>query len=318
MAAKPGKTVVFRMNGVCNAFIREIGCHSCPQCSADKPRAQTSGSLVVKSSWKNRRQTEYHVLFDCGIGVVDSLIDFGISTVSHIFVSHNHLDHIAGLDRLVNGQKRSGGPVPLDVYCTQGTWDEGPHRLYPWLSLNHKLVAPAKTDRLSLGIDLRITPAAVYHGRFASEPVIWIVEFGSESDNTHHKIVLGWDLLHLVPRYSSEDKDAHYAGTTVSSTVLVSPHDALFQDVDELFLAGNTITPQDTGHMSIETALSFLIPSIQPKRTWIVHYSGHEDSFGPLSDEQLQDWLNKNKRAYGLDNHDILVAQHGMTLVYNV
>jgi hypothetical protein len=70
--------------------------------------------------------------------------------------------------------------------------------------------------------------------------------------------------------------------------------------------------------MSIEAGFRFLIPELQPKRTWVVHYSGHEDPGGPLSDQDLQHWINREKSCYDLGSADIWLAQHGMLLAYEV
>ena len=87
------KIIQFRMNGVRNAFLRELGCLHCPQCGEEKPRANTSGSLLIYEAGKYRRELETHWLFDCGSGVVDSLIDNRVTTVNRIFISHSHSDH---------------------------------------------------------------------------------------------------------------------------------------------------------------------------------------------------------------------------------
>lgn len=78
------------------AFLRTLGCRACPRCAAVPARtAHTSAFLFVKSDWAHQRRLERHVLFDCGLGVVDSLVEYGIEGVDYIFNSHKHLDHIA-------------------------------------------------------------------------------------------------------------------------------------------------------------------------------------------------------------------------------
>jgi len=55
-----------------------------------------------------------------------------------------------------------------------------------------------------------------------------------------------------------------------------------------------------------------------PSRTWLVHYSEHEDPFGPLSDEDLQAVLDEDKARFGLANHPLAVARHAMTFTWRL
>ena len=312
------KTVTFRMNGVGNAFLRELGCSPCPQCDALKPRANTSGSIIIYDWAVPRGHIEHHLLFDCGVGVTDSLIDFGIDTISALFVSHSDPDHSLDLDRLANSHRRSGHPVPLDLYCTNATLADGPGRLYPWFFpaiLAHCSVTPGAPIKFGLEINFTVTPVAVWHGKIPKDSVIWVVEFGEPGTTNYRKIILGWDLLHLIPRYPDDDADRSYSGPVHASTTLDPSHKTLLENADELFVEANTYTPcPATGHISAEAVMRSMIPLLTPKRTWLVHYSGHEDSFGPLSDADFQAKLDREKSAYGLAAHDLFVARHGMTL----
>ncbi|MFC1597101.1 hypothetical protein ACFL5Q_04065 [Planctomycetota bacterium] len=346
MSKSQKKTVLFRMNGVAAGFLREYGCKSCPQCSASKPQAHISASLIVKDTWDNKRQVIYHALFDCGIGAIDSLIDFGSPPVDDVFISHGHPYHSLGLDRLVWGHARHyQGHLPLPIHCTQATLDEGPKRVYPRFfkkepaerderkppkrGLFHVPVQPGRQEDIpKAGIDLKIRPISVYQGGTAGHAVIWIVEFGS--GESHRKLVLGWEFLHFLPPFEGEDPCQHCQakdeGHEPSDTDFAARFQDFFRDVDELFFDGNTRMPgmdvgQDTKHMSIKTGLEFLIPAVKPKRTWVVHYSGHEDEGGPLSDEELQSWIDRKKKTgkYRVgEDAEINVAKHGMVLVYSV
>jgi len=357
MAVGGSKTVIFRMNGVGNAFLREVGCLSCPQCSVNKPRANTSGSLIIKS----KRKIEKHILFDFGLGVADSLKEIGIDKVDALFNSHNHFDHIAGLDGILNSLKRTQQDEfdPIILYSTQETWRKGIRWSYPWLegmldwrSIDTNVITrtPIKLDLdLDLDVDLKVTPVPVYHGPYAFDPVIFVIEFGR--GECYKKLVLCWDFLHLVTRHPTpsgistakpdsyvpesipttpgsygyptddypEDKNKLYSGLDNTAEKLglgdLLPEHMILKNADELFLSGNTISSQaGTGHSSITAGME-LVRRIKPIRTWIVHYSGHEDPFGPLSDDQLQDWIDRNK---GDSEQEILVAQHGMMLSYEV
>jgi len=349
MSKTSGKTVLFRMNGVAPGFLREYGCRRCPQCSSSKAQAHISASLLVKDIRQEQERPAYHILFDCGIGAIDSLVDFGSPPVNRVFVSHGHPYHALGLDRLVWGHVRHGGPLPLAVHCTKETLDRGPLRIYPWFfnranptdpkrvgikgkddkefQLYHVPVTPELPDIIEeAGINLCITPVAVFQGRGAGGPVIWVVEFGEGEKS--HKLVLAWEIMNFVPRFCKEDKDPAYDKKYKSKQLPVPEANeehledrfgALFQNVDDLIFDGNTRTPRDdTHHMSIEAGLRFLIPEIRPKRTWIAHYSGHEDPDGPLSDEDLQEWVDDEKRKYGLSEEFIKLARHGMALSYDL
>lgn len=265
-----------------------------------------------------------HLLFDCGGGVTDSLIDHGIHVASALFVSHSHPDHSLDLDRLANSHRRSGGAVPLDLYCTERTLNDGPRRLYPWFfpgTLRHRPVTPlTRVDASALdpGINLRITPVEVWHGPIPKEPVIWVIEFGDKASGTYRKLVLAWDLLHLVPRYPDDDADEAYDATDDVGR-LADGHREVLPGADELFAEANTLRPYpSSGHISAHGVMRSLIPLTSPSRTWLVHYSGHEDAAGPLSDEHLQEALDKTKDRFGLAGHPLGVARHGMVLTYQM
>lgn len=325
------KSVLFRMNGVAAGFLREYGCDSCPQCSSTKPQAHISASLFVRDGWDEHHRIRHHILFDCGLGAIDSLIDFGSPWVDRLFISHGHPYHSLGLDRLVWGQIRHGGPSQIPVHCTTETCETGPKRIYPWFFepsndnppyLDHDPVTVGKPVEMDdFGINLQITPIPVYQGQSAPGATIWVIEFGDRDANTYKKLILGWEFIHLIPRFPGEDVASTYNGETTEEQNVEAIFGDLMSDVDELFFDGNTITPRDdTHHMSIEAGLRFLIPQTNARRTWVVHFSGHEDPGGPLSDEQLQDWVDhaKQRSDYNVANRDIRIAKQGMQICYRV
>lgn len=119
------------------------------------------------------------------------------------------------------------------------------------------------------------------------EPVIWIIEYNSESKR--QKIVLAWDFLHLIPRYSAEDsftsgdRSIDYEGPILDTEQKDSSHQ-IVQHADLLVIEGNTFEPvPQSGHTSIDTGLKFTIPFLTPSTVWFVHYSGHEDPGGAVS-----------------------------------
>lgn len=316
----PSRTIVKCIQpGVGNAFLQQIGSAKFGGMGA---QANTAGALIIRQGETKIPPIRWVVLFDCGHGVVQGLIDRDIPWVTHLFLSHSHLDHLLEIDALVNGQRRTGGPIPLPCYCTEGTWKGGPGSHFPYLAprqLQFMPATPLEPISLDLGINLRVTPVPVWHGPRALDAVIWVLQFGGTEGRRPWKLVLAWDLLHLIPRYPGEDADlaydAHFGGNGPRATgeQLGEIHRDLFKDVDELYLEGNTRRPHpETGHTCIETGLHFYIPKIAPKCAWIVHYSGVEDSSGPFAADQLQEWIAERNNGF-----KVRVAREGMERVFD-
>ena len=117
------------------------------------------------------------------------------------------------------------------------------------------------------------------------------------------------------PRDERQPREALYEGKLDPAGGLgpygLLPEHEILKGAHHLILAGNTVTPQpQTCHASLEAGFR-LLKRLQPKRTWVVHYSGHEDPGGPLSDEQLECWIDRNKGDF-----DVRLAKHGMTLSF--
>lgn len=315
-----GKIIELRINGVGNAFLRELGC-GCVQCTASKQRSSTSASFLIKDKAKVNSKISKHILFDCGPGTVDSLIDYNISTIDYLFNTHNHFDHIGDIDRIINSLSRHQiNDKKLPFYATEGTWKKGILANFSWLVSkidwrNLAINGEIKPIKLDFDINLKIIPIPVYHGPFAYQPVIFVIEFNT--NNRNKKIIFCWDILHLVTEFPD------FSETTIENPQQEKIEDLstiykILKQADDLFLECNTVTPNPgTGHQSIIDGFD-LIKRISPKRTWIIHYSGHEDKFGPLSDYELQYWINLNKAKYKLNNKEIKMAEHGMVINYSI
>lgn len=310
------RKVVLKLLGVEAAFLRELGC-GCKRCNERKARANTSAVLLLYG--EDESTIERVVLFDCGAGVLDGLIDLGITRIDAVFNTHDHFDHIAEADRLVNSQRRAKKPMPLPWYCSDLAWEYGVKARFPWLQgpsgLLHNSLKHGVPVELGFGVDLRITPLTVYHGKTAMGPMIFVVEFCPGSDGKRHKIVIGWDLLHLLPRYQLEDVQEGYAGSTAER--LDPLHAQLFKGIDLLLLEVNTWTRKPgTGHSSTEAALACHVPLVfKPAHTVFVHYSGHEDADGALTDGEFQARLAHHplSRQYRME-----LGYHGQTFHWDV
>jgi ribonuclease Z len=65
------------------------------------------------------------LLFDCGEGTQRQMMRYGTGfTISDIFVTHLHGDHILGIPGLIQSWDFNGRDTPLSIYCPPGTGDE--------------------------------------------------------------------------------------------------------------------------------------------------------------------------------------------------
>ncbi len=329
--------VWFRINGVGAAFLREPGYHY-PQDADYRLVANTSGSLLIEQGG----QLAFHLLFDCGLGVVDSLLKADIGKLTHVFISHNHPDHFLELDRLFQGYRRAAAraeqPFRVPCYCTQGTRACGPDKLFGYLRWDRHDVVPGVPvipwafrgqdhfDTPGLGVKLRVTPISVYHGNPAivPDPVIWSIDFRLQG--VSRRIVLGWDFLHFIPPYAGQDIEHAprrlYNGPT-SQEQLTALHAETLSRADLLVLEANTLYPKPmTGHTSLEANIKATIPLLQPRGpVWFVHYSGMEPYAlppdlpeHPLSDADLKSIIAKIQQNHPpADGYDLVLAQPGDT-----
>jgi hypothetical protein len=245
-------------------------------------------------------QVRMNILIDAGLGTLEGLADscddsFWDQPLA-VFITHGHIDHHAELMILSEIYcKRRGKSIhdrrpPLQVFSTRETQEYlfSTHR-YGYRrggTLEHKLIVPE--TRVICDI-FAITPIAVDHFEGA---VIYTLEFGK------HKIVIGWDLrsVPLAPQQIAHLKE---------------PSLALFE--------ATTFTPmvRDTGHSSIEELAKsgFLEqvrlhfdPAQEKYGAYLVHYSGWEDPWGMLTDEQLK---KKFDQAFPALSKVVRVAERG-------
>lgn len=118
---------LLQINGLDGPLLNQFGCE-CNRCQAPERQANTSASLITLD---DQGRTVHHLLFDAGLGVVDSLnnspyLQGSAARLDGIALTHWHPDHVAELNRLCvshhNNRKRRGQEtrrVPL--YCRGGT-----------------------------------------------------------------------------------------------------------------------------------------------------------------------------------------------------
>ena len=138
-----------------------IGC-DCRVCRSDNPR-------------NNRMRASIFVETDRTKVLVDVTPDFrtqalreGIRRIDAVFMTHEHFDHISGLDDLRPMSFRSGHDVP--VYCNESTKEFIEQRFYYAFNPPQKGGGvPALDLRLLDGPvtfdDVTVTPVEIFHGR---------------------------------------------------------------------------------------------------------------------------------------------------------
>lgn len=317
--------------GTGNAFMREPG-RVGPGSSATSQTAAVV--LLSRRSKQLGQQLELVLQFDCGLGTTHALIQAGIPRINALFLSHNHNDHFLEADRLFQGLARTGSSQ-IPCYCTEGTWNRSIGAFFAYLpNVDPQFVTPAgrpgtharqvQFPSPSGGPELTVTPVAVFHGNPAivPEPVIWVVEWAGT------RIVFAWDLLHLASRYPWEEQfpaeakrqewqqQGWYTDIQTAEDSELLPEHEILCGADYLFIAGNTLEPhQQTGHTSITTIINEYVPRLRPRCAYVTHYSGWEDSMGPMSPEQLIRSMDDLRRARGVEQ-PVLLAKDGLWLSF--
>ncbi len=182
-----------------SAGIPMIGCH-CAVCTSTDPRDQrlrTSAALRFTDPGGQERT----ILIDAGPDLRQQALRSKIQRCDAILFTHNHVDHIFGLDevRRFNAVMKA----PIDIYADEYTMDSL-ERVYKHIferdkNVNDSFVATLIPHRISnhdvregIGLELfglRCTPIPLLHGRL---PVLgWRIEASEEMSRFQIKAA-GW------------------------------------------------------------------------------------------------------------------------------
>ena len=274
------------INGLDGPLARILGC-DCGRCMNLTRQAHTSASLI---SFNDEGETVHHVLFDVGLGVVESLLanpylQGSKARLDWLCLTHWHPDHTAGMNQLVISRhinsKRSGLNLPsLPVWCRPGTAE--------WLQQHHDFEfslcnlhttgdnEPPGTLLAPLPIplpDVTITPVTVAHlnadhGVDGRRPRYCCAAFIIET--AAKKAILLWDI-------DSSNEWLIRPQTPEQETAVahLSHADYLFVDTAFWQAKPNKIT----SHPSF-TNVQRYAANLQPCLTLLVHLSGHPDGRG--------------------------------------
>lgn len=147
-----------------------IGCH-CAVCRSTDPR-DTRLRCAAALLWTDATGQERVVLLDCGPDLRQQALRAGLERCDGIFLTHNHVDHIFGLDEV----RRFNAVMqrPVSVYADAHTM-EALHRVYKHIfdrdkNVNDSFVATLIPQLIRPGepVDLhgvRFTPFTLLHGK---------------------------------------------------------------------------------------------------------------------------------------------------------
>ncbi len=275
------------VNGLEAPLAKVFGC-DCGRCQDPRRQANTSVSLI---STNGSQEPAHHILFDIGLGVVDSLVDLPYfknrqARLDWILLSHWHPDHTKELNRLavsyrLNRKWRGLDMPKIPLWCRSGSanWLEIEHS-YEW---QHHLFPHISGERLPPGTvlpsldfdleDVKITPVSVSHygadvnPKDRGEKFYGCAAFVIETSRV--KAVLLWDIDNqnewLWAPECEEEK------TAVS---LLAHADYLFIDTAFWRTREERTTHPGFGQVCQIAA------NLSPKQTFLMHLSGHPDQPG--------------------------------------
>ena len=155
--------------------IPAIGCR-CATCTSDDPRDNRlrCAAAIQFTDAKGHPRT---ILIDCGPDLRLQALRAGLTRCDALLFTHNHVDHVFGLDEVRRFNVLQHGPI--DIYAEPHTM-EHLHRVYTHIFESHKNVndsfvaslIPHRIDPsvISSGASinlfgLRITPIRILHGK---------------------------------------------------------------------------------------------------------------------------------------------------------
>lgn len=263
--------------------------------------ANTSCSLFDIQEKSEDQKNIFHLLIDCGSGVVESIKkgstqqDFIENIVPDaMLVTHGHRDHIDDVPVLLSElEKKNHGPG-FKIYGT-GECLEQIIKQFPLLSQKTSLFSSIVPGQVFEVGPFLIEPILAKHGDLPGA-VIYIIK------GRNKKIVIGWDFESLP-------------GTEQSS----------FWNPDLVILGAETYNDHkfSTGMISISEAYN-IIRRWNAKNCYIVHYSGQKDiedsknqwfrgPTRPLEQNELQTMIDDHLRVTGdSGKFNVKVAQEGM------
>lgn len=251
-----------------SAGVPSIGCH-CDVCMSDDPR-DTRLRTAAALRWIDADDHPRVLLIDAGPDLRQQVLAAGVDRCDGILITHNHVDHVFGLDevRRFNVTMRASVTVWAEPHVQQDL-----RRVYQHIFASEDNVNPSFVANIKLcdldpdGVlelyGLRITPIRMLHGAL---PILGFRFDAVDAASSASPLPLAW-----------------------CTDVSEMPESAVEQmgGLDTLFLDMLRERPHKT-HLNLAEATA-LATRLEACHTWFVHM-GHEVSHSGVS-EHLSDGL---------------------------
>jgi phosphoribosyl 1,2-cyclic phosphate phosphodiesterase len=251
-----------------SAGVPSIGC-DCDVCTSDDPR-DTRLRTAAALQWIDADDHPRVLLIDAGPDLRQQVLAAGIDRCDGILITHNHVDHVFGLDevRRFNVTMRESVTVWAEPHVQQDL-----RRVYQHIFASEDNVNPSFVAKIELcdlepnGVfelyGLRITPIRMLHG---SLPILGFRFDAVDASSSVSPLPMAWctDVSEM-------------SATAVEQ----------LGGLDTLFLDMLRERSHKT-HLNLAEATA-LATRLEARHTWFVHM-GHEVSHAGLS-EQLQEGM---------------------------
>jgi ribonuclease Z len=234
------------------------------------------------------------LLFDCGEGISAKLGN-KIYGIEKIFISHSHIDHIAGLWGLINTRNNAMGSREKDLTIY---YPENSRQIETYLDFilksNRHLRYNLNIEPLSLfdTIDLKngryIEPFKTLHSPAEKSYGYRIIERRNRLKEKYQSLSQN-EIIDIVKKYGREELNDYYEANilTVSGDSLpISPEIA---DSAETLIHECTFIIEEDRKIRNHTSLKELIRKSNPKRVIIYHISSRYNSLVRKTENDLRD-----------------------------
>lgn len=141
--------------------VPQLGCE-CPVCTSNDPRdRRLRTSALVETDGGAR------ILIDCGPDFRQQMLQCGFRVFQAVLLTHEHYDHVGGLDDLRPYSLLGRMPVYADAACTRHLKERLPYcfreNLYPGVpQIDLRVAVPGEAFPIA---DVEVLPFEVWHGQ---------------------------------------------------------------------------------------------------------------------------------------------------------